>query len=193
MPLNIKIKDYDWVALIGAIGMIWWLSTSFYGGMVIHLLGYPYLVLPIFFAYVISILEVMVHVGRKRISQIKIISHLLVLLGIISLSIYNSELLKAEIMISARLNDDLSAFRLILREDNSFENHVYGIFGLHEVFKGDFVIRDDTLIFFDPPYDNDFFPDTLLIIPEDSAIYIERNPNGTFRTEKEWLNHYKIE
>ena len=107
--------------------------------------------------------------------------------------LYHSELFKANRLITATLFDDFSNETLILRENGEFEKNTSSIFFAYREHSGKFEIKQDTLIILDPDDNNYFLPDTMLIVPEDRAIYIERNPDGSFRTEKEWLNHYKIE
>lgn len=93
---------------------------------------------------------------------------------------------------TAILKDDLSHFRLILRKNGNAENQVNGMFGFSKTFHGKFKIENDLIIFSEKPYANDFIPDTLLIDKEQDALFMEKDSNGKFRTEKEWLNHFKI-
>ncbi|WP_222597367.1 hypothetical protein [Hyunsoonleella aquatilis] len=93
---------------------------------------------------------------------------------------------------TAILKDDLFHYTLILREDGTCENNVNGFLGFKEQFSGTYKIDGDTIIFTQKPYDNNFIPDTLLLDKKQNAIFINRDKEGKFNTEKEWLNHFKI-
>ena len=90
-----------------------------------------------------------------------------ILLGafLISLLIYlpHSELLKSKPVLKASLNDDISSLRLTLRANNTFELEPATWMGTLDVFTGKYKIEGTNIIFLDPPYDNGFIPDTVVL------------------------------
>lgn len=94
---------------------------------------------------------------------------------------------------TAVLKDDLYNYRLIFRKNNTVENQINGFMGFSQTISGKYKIENDLIIFNPKPYDNDFIPDTLLIDKKQNVIFKERDENGNFRTNKEWLNHFEIE
>lgn len=70
--------------------------------------------------------------------------------------------------------DDLSAIHLTLREDNSFEVVSSTVF-TEQIFKGKYQLLGDKIIFEDRPYDNDFIPDTLIIIGDKIVFKFDKN------------------
>ena len=81
----------------------------------------------------------------------------------------------------------------IFRENGNVENKESGVFGFSQTHHGKYKIEKDLIIFSERPYDTDFIPDTLLIDTNQNALFKEKDSKGNFRTEKEWLNHFKIE
>ena len=189
-----KISSYDIIAIISAVGLIGWIITDFFGGMIIWLLSYGLIIIPIILLYTFSIFDTIISLIRKgnRTSKIKLTAHGIVLLSIFVFNLYHSEVFKSKRIMTAILKDDLSHFRLILRKNGNAENQVNGMFGFSKTFHGKFKIENDLIIFSEKPYANDFIPDTLLIDKEQDALFMEKDSNGKFRTEKEWLNHFKI-
>lgn len=108
----------------------------------------------------------------------------IVILGIIfSSEIASSELFKSEKILEATLMDDLSAIHLTLRENNRFEVIASNLFA-ELTFEGTYQLQENKIIFNDPPYDNDFIPDTVTII-EDKIIlsfYDDGKPKTQFAT-----------
>ncbi len=189
-----KISVYDVIAVISAVGLIGWIITDFFGGMFIWVLSYGLIIIPIILIYIFSVTDTVLSLIRKgkQTSKIKLTAHGIVLLSIFTLTLYHSEFFKSNRILTAVLKDDLNYYRLILRENGSVENHISGMFGFSERFHGKYKIENDLIIFGEKPFDNDFIPDTLLIDKEQSALFIEKDANGKFRTEKEWLNHFEI-
>ncbi|UII27191.1 hypothetical protein LVD15_01830 [Fulvivirga maritima] len=97
--------------------------------------------------------------------------------GLIAVLIYlpRTELLKSKPVIKASLIDDLSALRLTLRENHSFELVPETWMGTFEEFTGKYQIDGKRIIFLDQPYDNDFIPDTVYIYKE--KILLNNNLN----------------
>lgn len=67
-----------------------------------------------------------------------------------------------EVKLHAILKDDLSNLHLNLYDDNSFELSA-NTWLTNEVFEGKYQFTGDTVIFLDPPYDNDFIPTKVVL------------------------------
>ena len=192
---NRKLKGFDFLAIISTLGVIGWIITDYFGGMIIFLLSYGLIIIPIVIAYLVSIFETIFSLIRKgiKLNKIKVISHLIVIGFIILISIINSDLFKSKRIVTATLKDDLYHYTLILRENGKCENNAFGMFGYTEKFNGEYYLKNDTIIFTTKPYDNDFLPDTVLLDTVQGAIFINKDKNGDFVTKKSWLNHFEIE
>ena len=83
--------------------------------------------------------------------------------------------------------DDLSSINLELYEDNSFKTEV-STWLTNESFKGKYQIKKDTLIFLNPPYDNDFIPKKLLI--RNDKLILDYNKSGKIDTS--FANYFQI-
>jgi hypothetical protein len=100
----------------------------------------------------------------------------ILILGIISTSeLINSEVFRSKKILEATLMDDLSAIHLTLRADKKFEMVSSNMFN-EDVYKGNYHIIDNKIIFEDKRYSNDFIPDTLTII--DDKIILRFDVNG---------------
>jgi hypothetical protein len=98
-------------------------------------------------------------------------------LGIISTSeLLSSEIFKSKKILEATLIDDLSAIHLILRKDSKFEMVSSDMFN-EDVYKGNYHIVDNKIIFEDERYSNDFIPDTLTIIGDKLIVRFDENGN----------------
>lgn len=190
-----KFSAYDIIAIISAVGLIGWIITDFFGGMVIWLISYGLIVIPIILLYTFSIFDTIISLIRKGIktSKIKLTAHVIVLFSIFVFNLYHSEVFKSEPIMTAVLKDDLYHYRLIFRKNNTVENQINGFMGFSQTISGKYKIENDLIIFNPKPYDNDFIPDTLLIDKKQNLIFMEKDKNGKFRTEKKWLNHFEIE
>lgn len=190
-----KIKGFEIVAILSAIGIIGWLITDFYGGMIINLFSFGILIIPFIILYLISIIETIISIGRKGVksNKIKLFAHGIVIISIISLNVYHSELFKSKAVLSAVLKDDLFHYRLVFRENGTVENHINGFMGFSETIYGKYTFEKDLIVFSKKPYDNNFIPDTLLLDKKQNAIFITKNKKGMFETEKVWLNYFEIE
>ena len=190
-----KIKKTDILAIISAIGFIGWLITDFYGGMIIFLLSFGIIIIPFIFLYFISIAETINSVQNEGIksNKIKLIVHGIVVISVISLIIYHSELFKSKAILTAVLKDDLYTYRLVFRENGNVENQIRGFMGFSLTMHGKYTIENNLIIFSKKPYDNDWLPDTLLLDRKQNAIFITKNEKGEFETKKEWLNYFEIE
>lgn len=98
-------------------------------------------------------------------------------LGIISTSeLLSSEIFKSKKILEATLMDDLSAIHLTLRKDSKFEMVSSDMFN-EDVYKGNYHIVDNKIIFEDERYSNDFIPDTLTIIGDKIIVRFDKNGN----------------
>ncbi|MBG7631614.1 MAG: hypothetical protein IZT56_14450 [Bacteroidetes bacterium] len=195
MTIKNKVSVLNIIAIISAIGMIGWIITDFFGGMIIWMLSYGLIILPILLLYIISFFDTLISLIRngKKTSKTKLITHGLVFLTIIIFNLYHSELFKSQKIMTAILKDDLYHYRLIFRENGNVENQANGVFGFSQTYNGKYKIENNLIIFSQKPYDNEFLPDTLLLDKKQGAIFLNKNNSGDFNTEKEWLNHFKIE
>ncbi len=182
------------LSIISILAIIGWMITDFFGGMIVYLIIFKWIIIPLLFVYVISFFKTLTLIIRDGISSNKILfySHLFALFSIAIFTINNSELLKSKILLSATLKDDLSSIHLILRRNGKFETISEGIFGYTDKTKGYYLIKSDTIIFLNKPYRDDYIPDTLLLDKENKAIYIYRKPDGVFRRDKSFVNFFEV-
>ena len=189
-----KKKTFTTIAIISTIGIICWIITDYFGGMVIYLLSYGLIIIPIIILYIISVFNTFISTASQgfKANKIKLIFHGLVLLAIVLTNLYQSDVLKSKSILTATLKDDQFLYTLTLRENGNCENEVSGIFGFNEVYKGQYKFKGDTIIFTKKPYDNDFLPDTLLFDKKENVIFIKKDEKGNFSRTKEWLNHFVV-
>ena len=192
---NNFISGFDFIAILSAIGIIGWIVSGFFGGMILFLISSTLIIIPILLLYLVSAVDLLINIRNKgkSTSRIKLVSHGIIILSIIIFNLYNSELFKSEIILSAILKDDLFHYRLVLRENGVVENQINGFLGFEETHYGKYSIENEEIIFSIKPYVNDFIPDTLLLDRKQNAIFINKDSNGKFRIEKSWLNHFEIE
>jgi len=118
--------------------------------------------------------------------------HLIFIIFVSTTKLIESELFKSKIVLSGTLKDDLFYYTLIFREDGTCENNVNGFLGFEDKYEGKYKMVGDSIIFIVKPYDNNFIPDTLLLDMKQNAIFLNKNKDGEFSTEKEWLNHFEL-
>lgn len=190
-----KITGYDIVAIISGLGIIGWIISDFFGGMVLILFAYVIIVIPIVLLYIFSFFDTTISIIRKgkQTSKITLTVHLLVILTIIFFNLFHSDIFKSRRILTAILKDDLYHYRLIFRENGNVENQVNGAFGFSKTYYGKYKIENDLIIFSKKPYNNNFIPDILLLDKEQNAIFLNKDKNGQFSNKKEWLNHFEIE
>ena len=190
-----KLRLFKIVTIFSVIGMLIWNITDYYGGMIIHLFQYWYLIIPTIIIYVLSFLITIYKVAKSGINSNKIIIgvHLFFIIFILTCNIIDSDFFKSKKVLTATLKDDLAHYTLILREDGTCENNLSGFLGYEEKFKGQYLLKGDTIIFKVKPYNNDFLPDTLLIDKTQKVIFTQKDKSGKFNTKKEWLNHFEIQ
>ncbi len=190
-----KQQIYNILTIISTLGILAWMLTDYFGGMLIYLLSYGLIIIPIIILYIVSFGYTILSLAKRGFNQnkIKVIFHGLVILSIILTNIFQSDLLKSKRILTATLKDDQFNYTLVFRENGTCENEVSGIFGFQEVFHGKYKLQGDTIIFSKKPYDNNFIPDTILIDRKEKAIFINKDNQGNFNTTKEWLNHFEIQ
>jgi len=86
-----KLSVYDIIAIISAVGLIGWIITDFFGGMILWALSYGVIIIPIFLLYILSITDTVVSLIRKgkQTSKIKLIAHGIVLFSIFAFNLYH--------------------------------------------------------------------------------------------------------
>lgn len=114
------------------------------------------------------------------------------ILILIEFSLYGSEIFKSEVILEAILIDDLSSITIKLRADNTFDTIVHGMFGYVERLSGEYRLNQDTIIFHEPPYLNDFIPNKLIIDKRDSALYFNKLDSVEFDRTKSFVNYFEI-
>ncbi|WP_318640233.1 hypothetical protein [Flavobacterium ardleyense] len=119
-------------------------------------------------------------------------THVFFIIFVLTTNLIESEIFKSRIVLSGILRDDLFHYTLIFRENGTCENNVNGFLGFEKKYKGKYKMAGDTIIFTVKPYDNNFIPDTLLLNRKLNAIFLNKNKNGEFSTEKIWLNHFEV-
>lgn len=97
---------------------------------------------------------------------------------VILFELFSFELFKGKKIFEATLMDDLSAIHLTLRDDNKFEVVSSTLFS-DQTFRGDFKFINNKIIFKDQHYDNDFLPDTLIIIGDKVIFRFDSKGNPT--------------
>lgn len=190
---DFQLKGFDYLAIISTLGCIGWVISDFYGGMMLFLIAYSIVIIPILIAYAVSFIETVVSFSRNgfRPNRIKVFFHLLFFVFILICFLMNSELFKSERVLSARMMDDLFSYELVLRKNYDCEVNIQGFLGYTESLYGRYCIEQDTIILNENPYDS-FLPDSILIDTTRNAIFINRNKDGTFSTNKIFLNYFEI-
>lgn len=182
------------IAIVSCLGIIAWIITDFYGGMIIYFIMYSYIILATIILYFLSVIQTIFSLilkGFKR-NRIRLVTHAFVLLFIGGVALYQSDVLKPKQIVNATLHDDLYHYTLILREGGDCELNTIGFMGFTDYIKGEYFMKGDTIIFKKVPYDNDFIPDTIYWNKKADAIFITRKEDGTFSNEKSFLNHFEV-
>jgi len=190
-----KGKSLIILSVISTLIVIGWMITDLYSGMVIYLIMYSWIIIPMIIVYVITFLISLIKIMQLGIKPNRILfyTHTFGLLTIIGFNLYQSELLKSRILLDATLVDDLSSINLVLRENGQFETTTNGMFGFTEKISGKYKKNNDTIIFLDKPYSNDYIPDKVVVDRQDSAIYFKRNFNGEISRVKTFVNYFRID
>lgn len=195
MYLHMKLnKLYNFIAIISCLGVIAWMISDYFGGMILFFAMYFYIVLAIVILYVISIIQTIFSwiINGFIKNRFRIIAHLSVWIFISGISLYESDLFKSKRVVSATLHDDLYHYTLVLRESGECEINTLGFMGYSDQIKGKYFMKNDTIIFTKVPYENDFIPDTVYWNREEQAIFITKDDKGNFSNTKSFLNHFEI-
>lgn len=160
--------------IVGLISLICYFIDSFLTTAILLLFGTAFLILfvPIF----INQRKIGVYFGLA----------ILTIIGIDQL--VKSEILKGKILLSAKLKDDRSFLRIVLREGGKFEVFSSYMFG-EDIYKGNYKLLGNKIIFLDKHYDNDFLPDTVFIIED--KIILKFDKNGQANTD--FASFFQIE
>ena len=155
---------------------------------------YWWLIIPVTFGFAITLIITVSRIIQNALTQnkISVIIHGFGLTMISVIFLINSELFKSETLLEAILIDDLSAITIKLRADNTFDTRVDGIFGFVEHLSGDYHLEQDTIVFHQAPYSNDFIPNKIIIDKSDSALYFNQLANGEFDRTKSFVNYFEI-
>jgi len=182
------------IAILSTLGILCWMITDFYGGMVLYLFSYGLFIIPIVVLYIISFIDTIVSIIKRGIkhNKVKVIFHGTLLLMIVLFNVFQSDIFKSKRVLTATLKDDLFYYTLIFRKNGAVENKINGIFGFQQTIKGEYRIEGDTIIFSKVPYDNNFIPERLLIDKKQNAIFMNTDKEGHFSRKKEWLNYLEI-
>lgn len=190
-----KWNKLEFAGKLSSIGMTCWVLTGFGSGMILLLVICYIIVIPMVFVYVIFLIYMIIIVGVNGIRANKsiIIYHAVFFMSVLLLYLYSSDIFKSRPVLEASLKDDLSFSVLTFREDGTCDHDITMMFGLQENFKGAYYFRGDTIIFTKVPYDvPTFIPDTILVDKSQDAIFLYKDSSGNFRTQPQWLNHFKI-
>lgn len=191
---SILIQALKYSSIISSIGLIAWIVSDFYGGMIIHLLMHWWLIVSTVLIYGITLLITIVLILKDGFRNNKIIAltHTFSLFIVLWFCLYNSELLKSKKILDASLIDDLSRIDLIFRENGNFETNISGMFGYSERINGKYLIKNDSITFLSKPYTNDYIPNTVIIDTAKNAIFFRKNKDGKFSREKSFVNYFEI-
>lgn len=96
--------------------------------------------------------------------RVKYTAYVLVaaVLVLVVTELYRSELFRSRKVLEASVSADLSGFRLVLREDHSFQLYAPRFWGYHTL-EGRYKLEGNKIILLDKPYYTDHVADTLLI------------------------------
>lgn len=174
--------------------MICWNITDYFGGMIIYLLQYWIIIIPIVILYLITLIGTITKLSKSGIKLNKLIfgAHLVFIIFVLTSTLIESEIFKSKTVLSGTLKDDLFYYTLVFREDGTCENKINGFLGFEDKYDGKYKMAGDTIIFIVKPYENNFIPDTLLLDMKQNAIFLNKNKDGKFNTEKGWLNHFEL-
>lgn len=113
-----KQQIYNILAIISTLGILAWMLTDYFGGMLIYLLSYGLIIIPIIILYIVSFGNTIVSLAKRGFNQnkIKVIFHGLVILSIILTNIFQSDLLKSKRILTATLKDDQFNYTLVFQK-----------------------------------------------------------------------------
>lgn len=162
-----KLKIHLLTVLIGLL----FLGTYFFSDFLSGYLWIFYLIPPFFFGFCSISFFVLAILNKNRVG----IFIGVVIFGIfLSSELLNSEIFKSKRILEATLIDDLSAMRLTLRDDKKFEMESSNLFS-EKIYKGNYQLIGNKIIFKDKRDDNNFIPDTVSIVGDKIIIRFDNN------------------
>ena len=190
-----KRKVLTILSIISTLSVVIWMISDFFGGMIIYLFMYAWIIIPMVLMYAITAFITLIKIIKNGIKSNRLLfyTHSLGLLMIIGFNLYQSEIFKSRILLNATLVDDLNCINLILRENGQFEMTSEGMFGYTDRISGKYKTHKDTIIFLKRPYSNDFISNKVIIDRQDSAIYFKKDSMGKFSREKTFVNYFRID
>lgn len=190
-----KGKGLIILSIISTLIVVCWMITDFFGGMMIYLIMFAWIIVPFILIYFVSALFSIRKIIKNGIKSNKILfySHAFGISMILLFSLSQLECLKSRILLDATLVDDLSSINLVLRENGHFETTTSGMYGFSNKISGKYLRKNDTIIFLKKPYTNDFIPDKIIIDKQDRAIYFNKDSKGQFIREKTFVNYFSID
>lgn len=182
------------LSIISILVVIVWIISDYFGGLVFHLLMYFWIIFPSLIVYIVSGIITIIKSIKFGIKNNKILLaiHTIALISILVYNIYESELFKSRILIDSILLHNYSRINIKLREGGHFNTSYLGIDAYKTKFSGKYILKNDTLIFLDRHYYNDYIPDTVLINKIDSVIYFKKDKSGKFIKAICHINYIKI-
>lgn len=192
-----KLRISDYIAIISSAGVIFWIISDFFGGMIQFLFtGYVLLIVPAVLLYSFSLVHTAISTIRKGLgrNRVKLVAHLFVFAAVVTFTLYlYTDILRSKRILTASMYDDFSSYHLVFRADNTCEHVLLSAFGATQRFRGKYVRKDDTILFIEIPYSDDkFIPRRMLIDRQQKALFLEEEP-GKFPARKGILNYFKIE
>ncbi|MEO1218707.1 MAG: hypothetical protein AAFY45_34565 [Bacteroidota bacterium] len=166
-----KLKGKDWLVIISSLGCLGWIATIFFGGMILFLLMYFFIIIPIVIAYFVAVFKVIGTKGKIRAYWIIFLSLPWIALG--GVEVYYSELIQGEIVLSGTYYGDSFHYTLNFREQGKCDMYIVGMLGYTERIYGKYSYSDDRIFFLKKPYSNDtFLSDSLFVDRENEQIHI---------------------
>jgi hypothetical protein len=91
-----KIKDnigLNIIAIVSTLGILGWIITDYFGGMILYLISYSVIIIPIIILYLISIVDTIISLIKKGIynNKIKLIFHASLIMSIIAINVMHSD------------------------------------------------------------------------------------------------------
>ena len=182
------------LSVFSTLAVISWIMTDFFGGMVIYFIMYKWILIPLVFTYVLTFLLTIITILKNGIKPNKVLfyNHAIGILLITMFCLYQTELFKSRILLSATLEDDLNSINIVLRENGDFNTTTLGMFGYKELMSGKYLLKNDTIVFLSKPYSNNFIPLQVLIDRKDSALFLKKQLNGEFSRDKTFATYFDI-
>ena len=168
--MNKTSRKYLYFVLFSglALFLIYFLTDYFYEKLWIFYLS------PLFIVGLCFLVFFILTIIKKN--KIGILIGAIVLSTIFISEVLKSELFKSKKVLEAILIDDLSAIRLTLRENKTFEVVSSSVF-TEEKFFGSYEILNEKIIFKNKIYSNGFIPDTVSIIGDKIVIRFDDDGN----------------